>query len=700
MFPLDPKSIAVIGASDDLKKLGFAVLNNLITQGYKGKIFPINPNHASILDHQAYKSITDVPESIDLAVIVTPAATVNQLIDECGQKKVKACIVISAGFSELHGDEGKKREEELIAIAKQHEIQLIGPNCLGILRPALKMNASFAADLPQEGSIALLSQSGALAVALMDASDQYAMGYSLIVSMGNKAVMDECDFLEICEHDEKTQVIGLYLESVKDGQRFRTIAKRVATKKPIVLIKAGVSERGKRAVSSHTGALAGTDAAIDALCTQTGIRRAHNAQEFLDLLRTISTQPTLLTNRIGIITNAGGPGVLATDSTEPCGLMLAELSEKTKKTLQTGLPEAASVENPVDVLGDADAKRYVTALAALASDASVDGILVIATPQVMTPLEDIANMLLQESKKYSLVPLIVCFMGQMHTAKATERLQKAGIPTFSTPEAALIAMRSLLHQEEERPASRKKKEDGKEDDRSSMAHQILKNQSGLLDEETVRELFDLFSLPTIPQMVAQTEKEAVSIAEELGYPVIAKVSSPDILHKTDLGGVSANLKNADDVKKAFRDISANVMKHAPTAGIHGIAIQEFLPIGHEFIVGAVRDPSFGPLVMVGLGGIYTELMKDTALRIAPISLNDAYAMLEELQSWTLLLGLRGEKQLNIPALAEMIVTVSDMMLACQSIQELDLNPVLVSSKEILIADTKVVIAHPSERRVH
>lgn len=697
MFPLDPKSVAVIGASDDPKKLGYAVLNNLISQGYKGAIYPINPNHDSILNHQAYKSITDVPGSIDLAVIVTPAQTVNALVEECGKKNVKACVVISAGFSELHGDEGKERERELTALAEKYEMLLIGPNCLGILRPHIGMNASFAADLPKEGSIALFSQSGALAVALMDASSQYAMGYSLIVSMGNKAVMNECDFLEIAEKDSKTRVIGLYLESMNDGRRFLSLAKRIAQKKPIVLIKAGVSRRGQRAVSSHTGALAGADRAMDALCAQTGVHRAHNTQEFLDLLRTLSTQPPLLTNRIAVITNAGGPGVLATDAAECCGLILAELADGTKKTLKKELPEAASTENPIDVLGDADVKRYSAAFTAVLKDTNVDGVLVIATPQVMTPVEEIAAMIIKERKKSPLIPVVVSLMGDEHVKNAVMTLHEAGVPSFATPEAALAALAALRVHDEEKS---EEEESAMADDRTNMAEQIVNDHEGFLPEETTSELFELFGLPIIPQMVAKTEDEAMQYAQELGYPVIAKVSSPDILHKTDIGGVKANLQNPDNVKKAFQEITKNVMHHAPAAGLHGIAIQKFLPVGHEFIVGAVRDASFGPLVMVGLGGIYTELMKDTTLRIAPVTEGTAYAMLEELKSWKLLLGLRGEGQLNIAALAKLIVTISNLMLACPSIQEVDLNPVLVTTNTILIADAKVIVAHPSERRVH
>ncbi len=688
MLNLEPRSVALIGASSEAGKLGHEILKNLLTQGYKGDVFPINPKHPDVLGKKAYKSIGGVPKDVEMAVIVTPATTVLELAKECGKKKVQTLVVISAGFGEMHEQEGKDREAELKEICEEHQMTLIGPNCLGIIRPSLGLNASFAIDVPPKGNIALLSQSGALAVGIMDQAKHLHMGYSLVVSMGNKALTDEADFLEWCEEDEKTDVIGLYLESIKDGPRFRAVAERVAKKKRIVLIKAGTSEQGRMAVSSHTGALAGSVATVKALCIQTGIHLAESSREFLDLLRVLSTQPTLLTRNIAIITNAGGPGVLATDATEKCELHLAELSPKQKTALAKKLPPMASVGNPIDVLGDALEDRYKEALSTCGEDKNIDGVVVLLTPQIMTPCEAIAKEIIAMKKKYPLMPVTVSFIGNDSVKSAIEILEKSGIPVFETPEAAVCAMGFL---KENAIKDRMTVENPRADDRTSGAEEILHNQSGLLPVQLVEELFGLYELPLPEARLAVTKKDAVEYSDEIGYPVIAKISSPDILHKTDIGGVRARLKNKKEVEQAFDEIMQNVSKHLPSAGIDGILIQEMLPPGHEFIVGGLREPNSDPLILVGLGGIYTELMRDTAFRLAPFSIEDAYAMLEELKSWKLLLGLRGEGQLDVDALAALIVSVGTMMTECPTIKELDINPVLVRTDSISIADAKVVV---------
>jgi acetyltransferase len=443
MFPLSPRSIAVIGASADKKKLGAMILDNLLTQGFRGNVFPVNPKGGSIDGREAMKSVTDIKEEIDIAVIATPAATVNDIARECAAKKVKALVVISAGFAETHDPADRAREEELKAICDEADMHLVGPNCLGMLIPPLTLNASFAAGMPHAGSVALLMQSGALAVAIMDKARSLDLGFSIVVSMGNKAAMDECDFLEIVERDEHTGVIGLYVEGVRDGVRLRRIASRIAKTRPIVLLKSGTSERGKRAVSSHTGALAGSDSAIAALCQQTGMHRARSTEEFLLLLRTFSTQPELSTSRIAIITNAGGPGVLATDAAEREKLELAPLMKKTTDVLDAALPSAANKENPIDLLGDALADRYEAALQACIDDPNVDGIAVLLTPQVMTPSRDIARTVIAAKKRASLMPIVTSFIGGPSIADAERMLHEAHIPNFSDPESALHALSAL-----------------------------------------------------------------------------------------------------------------------------------------------------------------------------------------------------------------------------------------------------------------
>ncbi len=685
MAILDPQSIAVIGASATPGKVGHDILKNLLTQGYTGKIFPVNPKGGDILGATVYTSIADIPEIPELAVIVIPATAVPQALTECGEKDIKNVVVISAGFGEVHTDEGKKLEEELVAITKKHSINLLGPNCLGVVRPHAKMNASFAKELPPAGNIAFVSQSGAVGVALMDGAASFGLGLSAFLSIGNKAAFDESNALELLMHDAHTHVIGFYLESIKDGRRFMEIAR--ASKKPIVLLKAGVSEHGRKAASSHTGALAGSDAAIDALCAQTGIHRARSTEEFLDLLSVLSMEPPLLSNRIGIITNAGGPGILATDAAESAKLDLPSLSDAITETLKPKLPAAASTQNPIDVIGDAGADRYEAAIDACQNDPNIDGLVIILTPQVMTPVNEIAELIVRKKKESPLMPIVTAFMGGDSVREAKKILRVATIPTFATPERAVRAMKALAcHPEldEGRHATNVMVRRAHHDTIS-----ILNDKSGLLDESTTTQLFNAYNLPLPKQDLATTAEEAVHIAEQIGYPVIAKISSPDILHKTDVGGVRANLQSAADVITAFNDILKN--GHAHSSHVKGVLIQQFLPVGNEFIVGAVRDPSFGPLIMAGLGGIYTELFKDSAFRIAPVNSADAYAMLSELESWKLLLGMRGKPQADIDALAQVIVNVSRMMLENPSITELDLNPVLVRNDGVMVADAKVVI---------
>lgn len=687
MYILEPKSVALIGASDDETKLGCSILKNLLGGSYKGEVYPVNPKHTEMMGRKCSASVGAIPDAVDLAIIVTPAATVSGIAEECGKKKVKTLVVISAGFKELGTKEGREREQQLTGISQKYNMSLVGPNCLGILRPSLGLNASFAASPSSAGSIALISQSGAMAVALLDRSEEAGLAFSLVASIGNKATMNESDFLEICEHDKKTTVIGLYLESIENGRTFIETAKRVSLKKPIVLLKAGISTRGAKAVSSHTGALAGSNAALDAAADAAGIHRAHSTEEFLSLLSVLSSEPVLVSSSIAVITNAGGPGVLATDAAEKEKLILVDLETKTQAKLKKSLPEAASIGNPVDVLGDAKAERYVAALEACASDRNVDGIVVILTPQVMTPCEDIARAIIATKKNHRLMPIIPCFMGGPHVVKARALFSKAGLPCFDAPEEALHAMAALLQKTPHSAA----KEEGDRDDRSSAAVGILKGRAGLLPEELTEDLFGLYQLPTPEAAVARSVSEATEFAERIGYPIIAKVSSPNILHKTDIGGVRTNLQNEKEVKSAYDEILKNCGRASPSAGIRGVLIQQFLPIGNEFIVGGIRDENFGPIVMVGLGGIYTELFRDTCFALAPVTMHQAYDMLSSLKSWKLLIGMRGKGALDIESLAGAIVNVSAMMHDCPNISEIDLNPVLVSGDRIVVVDAKVVL---------
>ncbi len=685
MSLLSPRSVAVIGASAEETKVGHYVLKNILTQGYQGEVYPVNPKGGEILGKKAYASLTEIPGNVDLAIVVTPAKTVQALAEECGKKGVQTLVVISAGFGETGTPEGHTLEAALVETVRKYGIRLVGPNCLGVVRPSIGLNGSFAENLEGKGNVALLSQSGAMAVALLDTAAGLQLGFSLVVSMGNKAAQDECDFLELCRDDPETGVIGMYLESIKDGRRFLKVAAEVAAKKPIVLIKSGTSERGQRAVSSHTGALAGSDAAIDAACRQTGVRRARTSEEFMDAIRVLAFQPPLLSDRIAVITNAGGPGILATDAAERAGVRLAVLETETEEFLRSVLPPAASPHNPVDVLGDAGTDRYAAAVEACAKDHDVDGIAVVLTPQVMTPETEIAGAIATSMRSRPLLPIVTSFMGDKNVHAAAAILAAKGIPNFPTPERAIAALALL------RPVTPPPHRDPPVCQSTRLVRALTDGKTGLLSEEDTAELFRLYDLPLPSGAVAKTADDAVSLAQKMGLPVVAKISSPQILHKTDIGAVRINLKTEDEVRAAFCEIMQNSKTHMPKADLQGVLIQQFLPAGNEFIVGAVRDSSFGHLVMAGLGGIYTELFKDASFRIAPLSEEDAYGMLRDLKAWKLLLGLRGKAQSDIAALAKIIAGISHLVTDCPRISELDLNPVLVWQDRVVIADAKVVL---------
>ncbi|MDP6561355.1 MAG: acetate--CoA ligase family protein [Candidatus Peribacteraceae bacterium] len=687
MSLFEPKSIAVIGASPTEGKVGHDVLKNLIDEGYGGDLFPINPKHEEVLGKKTYKSVKEVDEPIELAVIVVPAKIVPAVLEECAEKKIENVIIISAGFAETGTEEGKDLEEQIKTIAQEHDINLIGPNCLGILRPSFKMNASFAAHLPPKGSIALISQSGAMAVAVMDASQEIGIGYSLIASIGNKAVMDESDLLERAGQDSKTSVVGFYLESISDGKRFLQTCIKVGATKKIVILKAGVSKEGSEAAASHTGALAGSEAAIDALCAQSGAVRAKTMEEFVDMLEVLSTSPLLPSPNIAIITNAGGPGILATDAAEKAKLQMPSLDEKIEKKLKEALPDAASTGNPIDVVGDADLSRYEAALEAVGDDPNIDGVAILLTPQVMTPVEDITKAIISWQKRHSTMPIVTSFMGDEHVNDARLTVQKAGISSFETPERAIAAL-GALQKSDHSPHYDPK---AINDVRAAAASELLEEYTGLIPEDAVGKLFELYGIPLPDQKLATAEEEAIKIAEDIGYPVIAKISSPTILHKTDIGAVKAHLLNEDDVSNAWNAIQENTKKHHPDAQIRGILIQKYLDAGNEFIVGAVRDKAFGHLVMAGLGGIYTELLQDTAFRIAPIDQEEAYRLLQDLISWDLLLGMRGKARLDIESVAKLLETVSQLVTECPQIKDIDLNPVFVHEDSVVVADAKVVI---------
>ncbi|HIP86909.1 MAG TPA: CoA-binding protein [Anaerolineales bacterium] len=672
-----PSSVAVIGASRDPEKLGYAVLSNLKEGGFKGTLYPINPKADEILGLKAYPSILDVPGPVDLAVLVIPYPFVPAVLEQCGQKGVPAVVVISAGFREA-GREGLEREQELIEIARRYNIRLVGPNCLGVIDTATPLNATFAAGMPPAGPMAFMSQSGALGTAVLDLALAGRIGFSRFVSLGNKADVDEIDLLEAWEDDPASRVILIYVEGLKDGQRFMEVARRVTRKKPVVAVKSGVTRAGSRAVSSHTGSLAGSEAAYRAAFRQAGVIRAGSMERLFDYARAFAYQPLPAGDRVAIVTNAGGPGILATDALEHAGLRLARLKPETIESLTADLPSAASAANPVDVLGDALADRYEHALRLVLADPGVDAVIVIVTPQAMTQIEETAHIvgrIAQQTDK----PILGCFMGEARIAAGVEVLRRYGVPNYSFPERAAEALAAMVayRKEQERPIYPPERFDV---DRDAVRRVLDKARSEgrvSIGDAEARVILEAYGFPVPPSRLAATPEEAIEAAEEMGYPVVLKVASPDILHKTDVGGVKLNLRSAEDVRDAFDLIMYRSTRYVPDARIWGCLVQKMVPGGREVLIGMSRDPQFGPLVAFGLGGIYVEALKDVVFRVAPFSRQEAEEMIREIRSYPLLEGVRGEPPADHEAMVGALCRISQLVTDFPEIVELDINPLMV-----------------------
>jgi acetyl coenzyme A synthetase (ADP forming)-like protein len=692
-----PESVAVIGASRDPEKLGYAVVFNLKEAGFPGRIYPVNPKADEILDLQAYPSILDIPDSIDLAVVVIPYRFVPSVLEQCGQKGVKAVVVITAGFREA-GREGLEREMELVEIAKRFDLRLIGPNCLGVIDTATPLNASFAPGTPPSGPIAFMSQSGALGTAVLDMAMAGRIGFSKFVSLGNKADVSEIDLLQALADDEESKVILIYVEGVPDGQEFIRVAGRVSRKKPVIAIKSGVTASGSRAVSSHTGSLAGSEAAYKAAFRQAGVIRATSMEALFDYALALAYQPLMQGDRIGIVTNAGGPGILATDALEHAGLEIPRLSGQTVVALEDYLPGAASAANPVDVLGDALADRYEHAIELVLNDPNVDGVMVIVTPQAMTEIEATAELvgrLAQGADK----PVLGCFMGEARIGAGVDILRKYGVPNYPFPEraAAALAAMSAYRRELERPIFEPQPCDTCIPVVRALFDKVRSEGRVSIGDLEAWEVLKAYGFPIPESRLAKTPDEAVAIAEEIGYPVVLKIASPDILHKTDVGGVKVGLATAGDVRDAFELMNYRAERYVPGAQIWGCQVQQMVRGGREVLLGMSRDPQFGPLVAFGLGGIYVEALKDVAFRVAPFSRQEAAEMIREIRSFPLLEGVRGEPPADFEAMVDSLLKISRLVTDFPEIVELDINPLMVFDEGggAMAIDMRLVLAPES-----
>jgi acetyltransferase len=688
-----PKSVAIIGASASPEKLGHIVLKNAIDSGYKGTLYPVNPKGGMILGLPSFSSVRDLPRTPDLAVVVIPYPLVPDAIRDCGEKKIPAVVVISAGFREA-GIEGMNREVEVMNLAREYNIRLIGPNCLGVIDTYTPLNVTFAAGTPPQGPIAFMSQSGALGTAILDWSLAGSrIGFSKFVSLGNKADVSEIDLMQAWADDPHTRVILAYSEGLPNGQQFMKVARQVSRKKPIVIVKSGVTSAGSRAVSSHTGSLAGSEQAYAAAFRQSGVLRAETMQDLFDYALGFAYQPPLKGDRIAIVTNAGGPGILCTDALERSGLSLARLEPETTFKLQEFLPDAASAANPVDVLGDALAERYEFALKHVASDANVDGMIVIVTPQAMTEVEATARAV-SDLANNSDKPILACFMGEHRINVGVDLLAKYNVPNYPFPERAARAFAAMRDYRvlREQPEPHIERFDVDSDKVRQVFQKVRNDGRVAVGDFESREILTAYKL-RIPQAeLAPTADEAVTIANKIGYPVVLKIASPDILHKTDVGGVKVDLQNATDVRDAFDLIVYRAQRYVPDAKIWGCLVQEMIPKGMEILVGMSQDPQFGPLVTFGMGGIYVEALKDVTFRIAPFDRDNAEEMLGEIRSRALLEGVRGEKPVDRNAIVDTLLRISQLVTDFPEIVELDINPLMVYEQGAIALDMRLVLS--------
>ena len=696
-----PDSVAVIGATDRPSTVGRSVLENL-RAGFRGKVYAVNAKHEEVLGLKSYKNIRDVPAPVDLVVIATPAATVPQIIGDCVAAGIKAAVVISAGFKE-RGAEGTALEHQIHQQLRRGPMRLIGPNCLGIMNPAIGLNATFAKEAPRAGSVAFLSQSGALLTAILDWSYREEVSFSAIVSTGSMLDVGWGDLISHFGDDPHTKSILLYMESVGDARSFLSAAREVALTKPIIVIKAGRSQAAARAAASHTGALTGSDEVLDAAFRRSGVLRVHSIADLFYMAEVLGRQPRPKGPRLTILTNAGGPAVLATDSLVANGGELAELSAESLRRLDEFLPPHWSHNNPIDVLGDADSDRYARALEIASQDPNSDGLLVILAPQGMTDPLQVAERLKLRAKSQG-KPILASWMGGNSIAAGEGVLNSAGIPTFPFPDTAARAFTYMwrytynLRGLYETPSLAGNSQLGSapRNQAEQMIQRARKQGRALLTELESKQLLSLYGIPTVDTRVAPSEDEAVTIASELGFPVVLKVFSETITHKTDVGGVKLNLRDEAAVRSAYRAIQSSVAEKAGSDQFSGVTVQPMVTFeGYELILGSSVDPQFGPVLLFGSGGQLVEVYRDRALALPPLNTTLAQRMMEQTRIFTALRGIRGRKPVDLVALEHLLVHFSQLVLEQQWISEIDINPLLASPDHLLALDARIVLHGPA-----
>jgi len=701
-----PKSVAVIGASTTKGKVGHDIFANLLRGEFQGTLYPVNPAARSILCVPAYPSVKDIKDDIDLGMIILPPQGALQAVRDCAAKGVKGIVIVSAGFKEV-GGEGAKIEDEIAAVCREAGIRLIGPNCLGVINPSpdVRLNASFSTHMPQKGNISFISQSGALCTSVLDFAQSRGFGFSKFVSIGNKADIDELDLLRYYHKDPETHVIMIYMEELRMREGFMEQVKHITSghrPTPILVIKSGKTTAGAAAAASHTGSIAGTEAVYNAIFDETGIIRVDTVDNLFDYASAFGANRIPRGNRVAIITNAGGPGIIATDMTEMSGLKLARFSPETDAILRKYLPPTANFNNPVDVIGDASSDRYHHALEAVINDDGVDGVLMILTPQSMTDAIGTAKAIVAIYRNTS-KPIICCFMGVVDVSAGVNYLLENRVPVYQFPENAARAIGKLY--EATRWLTRKILPQFDIDFDRERARRIVREclESGrtVLGESDGGELLQCYGFDLPDMEIAHSAKEAGAKAERIGFPVVMKIVSPQILHKSDAGGVVLGLKEREAVETAYARIIQNAEAYDPTAFIEGVLIQKTVPPGQEVILGINKHPGFGHLIMFGLGGIYVELFKNVTFRLAPIGRNNARRMISSIKGFEMLTGFRGKPKADITRLEQLLVGLSNMVTDNPEIKELDINPLFVheEGKGATVADIIITFeAGASEKK--
>ncbi len=690
----NPSSVAVVGASRSPGKVGHAVVRNLLASGFGGEIVPVNPGESNILGLNTFPSVSAYGPA-DVVVVAVPARLVLQVAEDAGKAGAGFLVVLSAGFKEI-GHEGLLRERELLDIARRYDMRVIGPNTMGVMDTHTPINASFAANFPLKGHVAFFSQSGALCAATLDWSLERGLGFSRFVSIGNKADLDEADFIVDAALDENSRSILIYMESVSDGAGFLRAARDATPHTPIVVLKSGRSDSGAQAASSHTGALAGSDRAYETAFRQSGILRAHTMEDLFNLAQAFAQQPIPRGNRVAVVTNAGGTGIITADAIEEAGLVMARLSRQTMERLREGLPDEASVQNPVDVIGDAGPKRYSFALTVTIEDPNVDSVVALLCPTAFTDPESTAREIVELRHKYPEMPLFAVFTGGKAVREGARVLEENGVSCFFFPEPAIRTLRGITDygRMRGRPAPRR---DELVSGDSARVKEILdkvraSGRNVLLGHESMA-VVSAYGVPAINSSIATTADEAVSLAESMGYPVALKASSSKILHKTEVGGVRLNIKDADGVRETFGSILDRVHRHLPLTPLEGIEVQEMAKPGQETIIGMSRDLQFGPLVVFGMGGIYVNLLEEVSFRLADgMDRREARAMIEETKAYSLLRGFRGADASDITAVENVILGVTALVTDFPEIVELDINPLFTYPDGAKALDVKITLA--------